>query len=559
LERRGIKERAHGSDKACFFIAIPVILAEVQDMHSPKRQINYQGVSHGARTVKSLLIFYLLLGTMMRVHGELILTNFIGSMKPSMKIMPIGDSITDDCEINGAWRLYLQPLLQSHGYFFKFVGRQASIPVNPSFTSVNHEGYCGAVIAPPGVFAVHQYTAANAYLLNIVSDALAVTNNTPDLVLLLIGANDIGRGRDPYQVATNDMPNLLDLIFSNVPNVNIIIAKITSLQNANISGLTYSNYATNVPIYNAALQSMVNQRRALGQNVFLADMYSAVDYNTMFMADHVHPNATGLQAIANEWLARIQAITIRPNTVTSTIIHGGDTWKYSDTGQDLGTNWTQINYDDSGWSNGVARLGYGDIVNATTVNFGPDPDNKYTTTYFRHSFVMPNNVNFTNLNFRVNAVDSAVVWLNGAEMFRTNLPAGPIAYTNFALSQVTGYPDYVFYQTNQVVSNLPSGNLVAVELHQSSPTNSDLGLDLELIGTGVPVTPPSLSIGLTGNNIALGWPVTNANGYALYSTTDLTVNGGWAMAIASLQTNGGQVTATLPPDPTTRFYRLQKP
>jgi hypothetical protein len=27
--------------------------------------------------------------------------------------MPVGDSITDDCEINGAWRLYLQPLLDT--------------------------------------------------------------------------------------------------------------------------------------------------------------------------------------------------------------------------------------------------------------------------------------------------------------------------------------------------------------------------------------------------------------------------------------------------------------
>src|ERR1019366_3759108 len=103
--------------------------------------------------------------------------------------MPIGDSITDDCEVNGAWRSFLQPLLESDGYFF-----------------------------------------------NIVRDALALTNNRPDLVLLLIGANDIGRGRDPNYVATNDMPNLLDLIFSNVPNANIILAKITSLQNANISG-----------------------------------------------------------------------------------------------------------------------------------------------------------------------------------------------------------------------------------------------------------------------------------------------------------------------------------
>ena len=115
-------------------------------------------------------------------------------------------------------------------------------------------------------------------------------------MLILIGANDLGRGRNPWVVATNDMPNLLSVIFSNTPNANIILAKTTTLLNA---GIGYNVYATNVPIYNAALQAMVNQRRALGQNVFLADMFSAVDYGTGFLSDHLHPNDAGYQAMAN--------------------------------------------------------------------------------------------------------------------------------------------------------------------------------------------------------------------------------------------------------------------
>ena len=254
----------------------------------------------------------------------------------------------------------------------------------------------------------------------------------PDLVLVMIGVNDIGRGRNPWQVATNDMPNLLNIIFSNAPNASVILAKVTSLYAANLTGLNYAAYATNVPIYNAALQAMVNQRRALGQNVSLADMFSAVNVSTMFISDHVHPNVPGLQAIAQEWFTRIQAITITTNQVTSTLIHGGDVWKYSDTGQDLGTNWAQPDYDDGGWASGAARLGYGDPAVFTTVSFGPNATNRYITTYFRDSFVVPGNVTFTNLNFRLARVDGAVVWLNGREAFRTNMPAGPITCTNLA-------------------------------------------------------------------------------------------------------------------------------
>src|SRR5690348_11769112 len=69
--------------------------------------------------------------------AELILANYSAS-KP-LKIMPIGDSITDDCSINGAWRFYLQPLLETNRYPFRFVGRQASSAVG-SFTKINQIG-----------------------------------------------------------------------------------------------------------------------------------------------------------------------------------------------------------------------------------------------------------------------------------------------------------------------------------------------------------------------------------------------------------------------------------
>jgi len=509
--------------------------------------------SFGLRT----LLCFLLLGTLTTARADLILTNY--SLSQPFKILPVGDSITDDCEANGAWRRFLQPLLQTNVYtWFLFTGRQSSSAVVPTFTQVHHEGYCGAVIAPPGVYAAHQYAATDNYLEKIVPDAMAVTSNRPVLVLILIGANDIGRGRDPYYVATNDMANLLNLTFSNVPNAYILLAKITSLQNANISGLNYAAYATNVPIYNAMLQSLVNQRQALGQNVFLADMFSAVHSN-MFMSDHVHPNAIGLNAMANEWLTRILAVTQMTNLIVSTLIHGGDMWKYSDAGQDPGTNWAQPNYDDSGWSSGIARLGYGDPTVATTVNYGPDPNNKFITTYFRHWFATPANAVITNLNFRLAGADGAAVWLNGQEIFCTNLPSGPLGYTNLALNAVTGYSAQIFYPTNIAVGLPPGTNLVAVEMHLSSVTNAAMGLDMELIGYGYPVPPPPLAITPNGGYFLLSWPAANPVGFTLYSTTNLPATGIWIPASALVQTNAGQVIVTQIPDSSTKFYRLQWP
>jgi lysophospholipase L1-like esterase len=504
------------------------------------------------------LVLALILGSSAGGMAELVLTNF--SKANPVKIMPIGDSITDDCEVNGAWRLYLQPLIETNGYPFTFVGRQRSSPVAPSFTKVDHEGYCGSVIAAPGVFAVHNYTTTNAYLLKIVADALAIATNRPDVVMLLIGANDIGRGRNPYYVATNDMPHLLDLIFSNAPNANVILCKITTLQNANISGIMYGTNAPNVPIYNATLQAMVNQRMLQGQNVSLADMFSTVDYNTMFMADHLHPNATGLKAMAGEWLARLREITRGGAVSAVPLVHGGDTWSYLDTGEDPGTNWAQPEFDDSDWGQGLARLGYGDPTVATPVSFGPNPANKYVTTYFRKSFVVPANLAVTNLNLRLARTGGAVVWLNGTELFRVGLPGGPVSFTNLATANVTNYSAQIFTPHNfPAPATLPGTNWLAVETHQSSPANSVLGFDLELDAWGFPVPPPALSMAKAQNQFVVSWPATNANGFVLYSSTNLGPGADWIASPDAVFTNAGQNIVTQSPDASARFFRLQHP
>jgi lysophospholipase L1-like esterase len=501
-----------------------------------------------------LLTVLLLLSAALPLRAELALANFGGTNL--LKLMPVGDSITDDCATNGAWRLFLQSLLDTNGIAFTNTGRLQS-SVYTGFTKRRHEGYCGSVIGPPGVFAVYNYSTIDAYLMKIVTDALAITNNRPDLMLVLIGANDIGRGRNPWSVATNDMRILLNIIFSAVPNAHVLLAKTTTLQNANLG---YGAYATNVPIYNAALQTLVNQRRAQGQKVFLADMFSAVDYGTMFLSDHLHPNPLGLKAIAGEWAARIETIVQRTNKITSLLITGGASWRYSDAGQDLGTNWAQPNYDDSGWSNGVARLGYGDPATATKLGFGSEPTNKFVTAYFRRPFVVPWNAVYTNLNFRLARADGAVVWLNGQEIFRANLPGGPLAYTNLALNTMTGYTAHIFYPTNLALAGLPAGtNVLAVEVHLSSVTNSTLGFDLELIGSGYPLPTPSLAITPTGGNVALSWPLFGGDSFALYSATNLTASGSWALATPPGLTNGGQIVVTQAVDVPVRFFRLQRP
>ncbi len=441
-------------------------------------------------------------------------------------------------------------MLDSNGIPFTFVGRQNTSPFG-KFTKTHHEGYCGAVVAPPGVYGAHQYSTANNYLEKVANDALSVSN--ADIVLVLIGANDIGRGRNPYQVATNDIPTLLTRIFSNRPNAYVILDKPTTLSNGFIApNFNYGAYATNVPIYAAALQAVVTRQRAAGHNVSLADMFSAVNYSTGFNGDHVHPNTAGLNAVAQEWFTRIRMILTGTNQITTPLIYGGDAWTFWDTGTDPGTNWNQLGFDDSGWSGGYGRFGWGEATDET-------PLQPAVATYFRKTFVVPWNYAFTNLNFRLSHTGGAVVYLNGQELFRTNMPAGPVNYTTAATNRLTGYTPYIYYPTNLPGAGLVVGtNIIAVEEHETSAANTTGGFDMELIGEAHVLPRPTISATLAGTNIALTWPANSGATFTLYSTPSLD-NPNWqAVGGALLQTNGGQIMVSIPVGGGTAYYRLQR-
>jgi len=169
---------------------------------------------------------------------------------------------------------------------------------------------------------------------------------------------------------------------------------------------------------------------------------------------------------------------------TSTVLVAtGSTWRYLDDGSDQGTAWREPDFDDSGWASGPAQLGYGDGDEATVVSYGGDPNNKHITTYFRHSFDLADASIFESLTLRVLRDDGAVVYLNGVEVFRTNMPDGAIDYTTLAASTVSGSDESKFFVAGVDPSLLHDGpNVLAAEIHQAAATSSDISFDLELRG-----------------------------------------------------------------------------
>jgi hypothetical protein len=173
----------------------------------------------------------------------------------------------------------------------------------------------------------------------------------------------------------------------------------------------------------------------------------------------------------------------------------GSVWKYLDNGSDQGTNWTTRNFDDSAWASGPAELGYSsnpaENDEATVISFGGDPDLKPITTYFRRALFLNNAANYTNVTVNIKRDDGAVLYLNGVEVQRFNMPFGTVNYLTAASTAADDGAS--FYSANVPRSLLVEGlNLLAVEVHQDSPTSDDLSFNLSLQGVLFPRNDPPL-------------------------------------------------------------------
>jgi hypothetical protein len=167
----------------------------------------------------------------------------------------------------------------------------------------------------------------------------------------------------------------------------------------------------------------------------------------------------------------------------SLLVGSGASWKYRDTGVAPPVDWTLPSFNDATWLSGPARLGYGGDGEATVVGFGGNVDNRHITTWFRHTFTVTDPAVFDALKVELQRDDGAVVYLNGIELLRENLPSQTILPSTLAAAAIGGTDEFAWRSFVVPSYALQAGpNVIAVELHQSAPNSSDLGFDLRLIG-----------------------------------------------------------------------------
>jgi hypothetical protein len=162
-------------------------------------------------------------------------------------------------------------------------------------------------------------------------------------------------------------------------------------------------------------------------------------------------------------------------------------WFYLDDGSDQGTAWREPNAPGT-WSSGPEQLGYGDADVVTTVSFGGDPSNKHVTTYFRREFEVPDPGSVGSVRLELIRDDGAIVYLNGTEVFRSNMPAGAVDYQTLAASTVGGANEStVHFQSVDPGLLLLGTNTLAVEIHQAHPASSDISFELAIVLGAMPL------------------------------------------------------------------------
>lgn len=240
------------------------------------------------------------------------------------------------------------------------------------------------------------------------------------------------------------------------------------------------------------------------------------------------------------------------STVTLQAIDG--LWRFWPFEFEPDSGWQYPSYDDSTWP------GPNLAIFAREPDSIPDPRNTDLdlgpiTYYFRTSFEFNRITNEVQLRFRTLIDDGAIIYFNGAEIARLGMPDGPVSNATLAGREVDN-ADYEgpfdFPATNFVTGV----NVIAVELHQSSPFSEDVvfGLELEaMVPVPVPVriqTPRLLPDG----RFRLSFPSQANRIYAIESSTNLIH---WAPFLTRTNVTGQPIVIDFPfQGERGRFFRV---
>ena len=238
-----------------------------------------------------------------------------GDTKEKIKIMPVGDSITDGYWEQGGYRKYLSYALAQKGYDnIDLVGPKGADTESFDYngTNVEYDGnYCGY-----SGYAIQHMTGSEERqgILETLKDGDMIKKYSPDIVLLQIGTNDV---LSAYNDGITDrLEGLINYILEEGREGEIVfVTTIPDIDAVEVSNWlwAYGEVKWNsseeefakivqgyVDSYNASIAELVKTMKADGKKVMYGDIHSVVDM-AEDLYDGVHPNESGYEKMGLYW------------------------------------------------------------------------------------------------------------------------------------------------------------------------------------------------------------------------------------------------------------------
>jgi acyl-CoA thioesterase-1 len=204
-----------------------------------------------------------------------------------IRIMPLGDSITQANSKHNSYRRPLWIQLQYAGYKVDFVGSSRENFQGPpplSDFDQDHEGHWG--------WRVDQ-------ILEQIDNWTRTSR--PDIVLIHLGTNDLNQGQS-QESTIGELRQLILILRKNNPRVKLLLAQLIPCGNK-----------ARIQQFNRLIVNLARETNTLDSPVIVVDQFTGFNATKgSDTYDGCHPSKAGEKKMANRWFAALKKVLPNP-------------------------------------------------------------------------------------------------------------------------------------------------------------------------------------------------------------------------------------------------------
>lgn len=215
-------------------------------------------------------------------------------------------------------------------------------------------------------------------------------------------------------------------------------------------------------------------------NIILNNVSTGVsNYSTTYFATHslrIEPKVP-MGYTFKEWK---NATGVAATVSTTPILTDKQVWSYYFSDTCPSGEWKTLDYKPtSEWMKGESSFGLHNKVLSPKVTLVDGKDSHYITSYYRTKFTIDDLSGIDSFLCKVTYDDGVVIYVNGKEVKRYNMPSGTVKYGTFTSTYLDDTESSFFLDKSYLVEG---ENVIAAEVHQYDEKSQDMYFALRLSG-----------------------------------------------------------------------------